>query len=352
VVAVASRFTDDRKLSRAADQIAQILLTAKQRAKRDQIPTGVRLFPDPQHNGVVTQAVFIQQPDDFTGGQITLGPAPTNPLVPAATGYPPPTNPNAVLDFSGGYGGDPTLWSVQPGDYLSVKGQIHLITSVQPYNPGPPAIPSMLFLAYPNQPGALSGSNISVTNAYGLSVGMLVNFSGMMTPNSVKITQINNSTVPATVTVNNPGGESAPAGTTLIFMLPKSSWIAPNAGSLPGTTGYTIIRAPRVLTGETPLQLPEGICIDPTVSIPAWSSPASPQTLDIMFAPDGRVIQPGGTDRVILWARDYTKDAANPGDQFLILIQTHTGFIAEHPVNTAPGGNPYQFTQDARSSGM
>src|SRR4029077_11712408 len=55
VVAVAPRFTDDRKLSRAADQIAQVLLTTKQRAKRDQVPTGVRLFPDPQHNGLVTQ---------------------------------------------------------------------------------------------------------------------------------------------------------------------------------------------------------------------------------------------------------------------------------------------------------
>src|SRR6516164_4564583 len=39
VVAVAPRFTDDRKLSRAADGISQWLLTAKQRSLRDQIPT-------------------------------------------------------------------------------------------------------------------------------------------------------------------------------------------------------------------------------------------------------------------------------------------------------------------------
>src|SRR6266478_1811392 len=74
VVAVAPRFTDDRKLSRAADQIAQILLTAKQRAKRDQVPTGVRLFPDPQHPGLITELQYIQQPDDFapTGSTVTL----------------------------------------------------------------------------------------------------------------------------------------------------------------------------------------------------------------------------------------------------------------------------------------
>src|SRR5207245_10516443 len=68
VVAVAPRFTDVRKLSRAADGLAQWLLTAKQRAKRDQVPTGVRLFPDPQHNNLVTQLQYIQQPDDFSVG--------------------------------------------------------------------------------------------------------------------------------------------------------------------------------------------------------------------------------------------------------------------------------------------
>src|SRR4029077_19621763 len=73
VVAVAPRFTDDRKLSRAADGLAQWLLTAKQRAYRDQIPTGLRLFPDAQHNNLITELQYIQQPDDFKGGGITLG---------------------------------------------------------------------------------------------------------------------------------------------------------------------------------------------------------------------------------------------------------------------------------------
>src|SRR5216683_1340267 len=78
VVAVAPRFTDDRKLSRAADQIAQYGLTAKQRALRDQIPTGLRLLVDQNlasqgKGNLVTELQYIQQPDDFQGGPITVG---------------------------------------------------------------------------------------------------------------------------------------------------------------------------------------------------------------------------------------------------------------------------------------
>ena len=152
----------------------------------------------------------------------------------------------------------------------------------------------------------------------------------------------------------------APSGVLPLYLMPApSSWIPNGTGMLSATgsgatTGYSIIRAPRVLSGETPLLLPEGICIDPNVSIPAWSplTPGSPQSFDIMFSPQGQVMSLRGQDRAILWVRDYTKDYPNnPGEQFLIQIQTHTGFIAEHPVDTS-SGNPYTFTQDARSSGL
>jgi hypothetical protein len=112
------------------------------------------------------------------------------------------------------------------------------------------------------------------------------------------------------------------------------------------TVEYRVIRQPRVLTGETPLQLPAGICIDPSRSVGLPSTPPG----DIMFSSQGGVLNSNGNDRFILWVNDYTKDASSPGEQFLILIQTHTGFIAQHPV--APGANPYLYTQDARSSGL
>jgi hypothetical protein len=126
------------------------------------------------------------------------------------------------------------------------------------------------------------------------------------------------------------------------------------------------------LTGETPLQLPSGICIDPNPKLAGDTNGFTPPQ-DIMFSPQGNVMNLRGVDSVVLWVRDYTKDVGpqllpnqplntypvsawpptgQPGDQFVILIQTHTGFIAEHPVDTTPNGNPYSFTQDARSSGL
>jgi hypothetical protein len=350
VVAVFPRFNEDRKLSRAADGLAQWLLTAKQRAKRDQVPTGIRLFPDPQHNGLITQVQYIQQPDDFTGGSITLGP--TYPNGPTAPPVLLAANSNGTIDFQGGFL-DPTLWPVQPGDYLSVKGQLHLITNVSN---------NVLLLASPSQQGAFtSGTTMTLANAYPLAVGMYVNCwttggGFAWPPNTVQITRVINTSVQPQIQVKN-APNPPPGGTLPLYLMPgPSSWIPNGTGMATATgggatKGYSIIRAPRVLSGETPLDLPESICIDPTVSIPPWSSPTSQGSLDIMFAPDGRMMSPTGLDHVILWVRDYTKDAGSPGEQFLILIQAHTGFIAQHPVDTT-SGNPYSFTQDARSSGL
>jgi type II secretory pathway pseudopilin PulG len=364
VAAVWPRFSEDRKMSRAADQIAQILLTVKQRALRDQIPTGVRLSPDPQQGPLITELQYIQQPDDFKGGAITVGPV----VIPgvngglpifAATGY--------NVDFTGGFGSQTTLYPVQAGDYLEVKGTglVHLISAPpQLISSSPPQ--SLLVLASPTgfgnvTPGAGMPpilSTITLTDSTGtipgnasqLAVGMLVNSPNWAAmPNAVQITGINNTTVPASITVQS--SSALPAGVAaLSFMPAPSTWIPAMTISTTGagaTQDYRIIRQPRVLTGETPLQLPAGICIDPTKSI---GVPALPP-MDIMFSPQGGVVNSAGNDRFILWVRDYTKDASAPGDQFLVLIQTHTGFIAEHPVNTGPGGY-YLFTQDARSSGL
>jgi type II secretory pathway pseudopilin PulG len=380
VVAVAPRFTDDRKLSRAADGLAQWLLTVKQRAKRDQIPTGVRLFPDPQHNNLITQLQYIQQPDDFSVGKITLGqtilpaglphwPPPNWPPtywaypVLVAQAYVDPATGLPTVDFTGGFN-DPTLWPVQgsidqrptapqpptlpgqPGDYLEVKGALHQILYVVPSTPSALILAPVAPFQPPNSPGPGPVMNsLTLTNYAQLASGMRVTGpwadpSTNMNPNTTNtIKSVNNTKSPQYITLKNPPG---PGGDWIGF-LPASVSSQP--------TAYNIIRQPRVLSGETPLLLPEGICIDPSAKI--YQDPyAFAPPLDIMFSPQGQVMNLRGQDRAILWVRDYTKDYPNnPGEQFLIQIQTHTGFIAEHPVDTS-SGNPYTFTQDARSSGL
>jgi hypothetical protein len=274
------------------------------------------------------------------------------------------------VDFTGGFS-DPSLWPVQPGDYLIVKGTAHLIQAV--YGPGSAAAPinnSFIVLApvAPFQPAGAAGAGtneVTLANTAQISVGMSATWSGNPTP--LRITKVNNMTPPLSITLS---GSPPPLGTVIGFLPPASTT----------PTTYNVIRQPRVLTGETPLQLPAGICIDPTWpkypgDLQVGMLPVDPITrnTDIMFSPQGNVMNLRGVDAVALWVRDYSKDLGpqlypnqapntypvstwpplgTPGDQFLILIQTHTGFIAEHPVDIGASGNPYSFTQDARSSGL
>lgn len=64
------RMNDNIKVSSAADQIQGVLVIAKQRAKRDQMPTGVRIV---FNGGVATQLQYIQQPDEINQGTYTNG---------------------------------------------------------------------------------------------------------------------------------------------------------------------------------------------------------------------------------------------------------------------------------------
>jgi len=382
VVAVAPRFTDDRKLSRAADQLAQILLTAKQRSKRDLIPTGVRLFPDPQHNNLITELQYIQQPDDFSpaGSMVILTSIPNSAAFtiasnfPQSTSWPPANWPPAGwtgsvlvaqaatpgLDFTGGFGNS-ALWPVQAGDYLNVKGAAHLIYLVSP---------TTLLLApvAPYQPSTsiagVSSSTLQFTpsaNTAQIAAGMIVTAPWGSATTTIR--SVNNTTIPMSITTNPPPNTGV---SDWIGFLPASA-----VSAMPQPTTYSVIRRPRVLQGETPLQLPAGICIDPTPKIinAATGQSVDPYAFavpgDIMFSPQGGTLNSGlaaGQDSIVLWVRDYTKDVSypvtswppggQPGEQFVIFIQTHTGFIAEHPVDVTPGNGPYTFTQDARSSGL
>jgi prepilin-type N-terminal cleavage/methylation domain-containing protein len=123
--------------SRAAMQVQGWLNVAKQRALRDQAPRGLRLWvtqltpagPDwwlgtTPYGNVVTECQYIEQPDDFSGGQIVSHtfqptPPPPPPLAPAI--YTPLNTLAMTVDPTNG-DPNPLYWSVQPGDYIEVLG--------------------------------------------------------------------------------------------------------------------------------------------------------------------------------------------------------------------------------------
>jgi prepilin-type N-terminal cleavage/methylation domain-containing protein len=135
-LALSPRLASSQKSATGASMVQGQLLIAKQRARKDGLPTGLRLIrastnpADPQFNQV-REMHFIQKPDDFNGGQIYVTIVPGN-LASAQTVYTVPSN---AADFFGGYGpnGDRRLWPVQPGDFLELKGGglVHRIIDVK-----------------------------------------------------------------------------------------------------------------------------------------------------------------------------------------------------------------------------
>jgi prepilin-type N-terminal cleavage/methylation domain-containing protein len=100
---------------RAVDLLSEWLLSAKQRARRDQVPTGIRLQTDA--SGLYSQVLYVQQPDALSGAQLggtCNGTGGTASATVTFTG----------VDFTGGGTvsgtGQVLQGLVQPGDYLQV----------------------------------------------------------------------------------------------------------------------------------------------------------------------------------------------------------------------------------------
>lgn len=295
VALVVPGISDQRKVSRGADQLQGWLLIAKQSALRDRSPRGLRLIPDasnpdPSMRRLIRELQYIEVPENYTpplNSILTVQQSPL-PLVPmTATNYSP--TPNQVVVT-----GDITPY-IQPGDFIEFT-----TTPVSIYQIAGPGHWPWLAMP-PNAPM----------------------FDGTVTRFSVT-TPIKEATVePFTMSSN-----------------------------------FRFIRSAKPLLGEEPLRLPKGVFIDPNgLSLLPPNPPTQLKgyepPLDILFAPSGQVVTSGAnaTGRIIL----HVRDDENVGTPTLITIYSRTGSIAAHPVNTDPsidGGNPYAFTSDGKSSGL
>jgi hypothetical protein len=140
------------------------------------------------------------------------------------------------------------------------------------------------------------------------------------------------------------------------------------------TSNYRILRRPRPILGESPVQLPGNIVVDlvsKDPGLPLNKPPVPPQlystlqpsvsgALDILFSPSGAVIDANGSlGNVYLFVHDINlvpNDPSDPdpsgtlGRTGLIAIQTRTGFIAAY--NVGPAGTPFYYASQGRSSGL
>jgi prepilin-type N-terminal cleavage/methylation domain-containing protein len=118
-VVLGPRLAEQARAAHGAEQLQGWLLVARQQARRDQTPTGLRLLVDA--DGHARSLVTIQQPDPLPAQGDCRGSGGTNPVL-----FDPPT------DFSAG-AGDPDQAAVRPGDYLELNGggQVHQIRAVR-----------------------------------------------------------------------------------------------------------------------------------------------------------------------------------------------------------------------------
>jgi prepilin-type N-terminal cleavage/methylation domain-containing protein len=310
-------FQDTELVNRGADQLQNWLLSAKMQAKRDGLPTGIRLFPI-QNSGTppftVSTVAYIQQPNPFAQGIYTGADTDPNPsAVPNTFGFPrakffiPPASPAPQITFFDGTAGA----VVSPGDYLELFG------------------------------------------------------GGVMR----RIVRIPSTFTNDSPTFFPPTPMASPPENASLILEQTSAPIPPLTPPTSSATNYRIILSPREMAGEQQLSLPTNVVVsfetpdntNPNITPLSRNVPNVPTNqgfVDILFSPSGAVVGQGtGTGQIILWVRDGSKSFAPPasldllvGKGTLITIQPRTGFIAAHPV--APGADPYLFTRDGKSSGL
>jgi hypothetical protein len=272
----------------ASDQVTLWLLTARQRARRDGAPTGLRLLPATDASGNVVfnpdgsvfarQLRYVQQPDPLTGGVCTG----LSNGVATFTG----------IDFLGG-AASADEYLVQPGDYLELRGGggVSRIDAVErdrlmlsDATPDPVEFAPTAYYRILRKPRPLPGE---------------------------KVLEV--------------------PGDTVIDLGPPSA-LDP------------VTRQPLSFSSAAPtrsVKVPERL-------VGGGRSPRK-LILEVVFSPAGAVVGPQ-SGKVILWLRDATAAPPDLGSPSLLALPVATGFVGAYDV--APGANPYRFAESGRGAGL
>ncbi len=349
--ALPKNMAGDYNRVRGIDQMMEWLLTAKQRAKRDQVPTGIRLVVD--STGLVTSVVYVQQPDalsgQVTGGQCTsttsgsAGP----PAVPATASF-------QNVDFQGGAStaGQINEALVQPGDYLSVNGgPVHLITGVGAPTGSPPTTTLTLY------PSPLSTSPLPTSNyCFYRQPRPISGEDAKQLPTDLAIRIIPITKGPAQIASGNttiglgdtsglyPGDPVVVSDgtnsvqTRIVVVTANSSITVANVAGLNSTTTGTVTDSPSLNVPQNP----------------------STGNYEIVFSQSGAIVGSGTTGgRIVLWMQDMYTGISPPPTVMtnipistLIAIQPRTAFIGAFDVTPVTIPDAYAYTEDGRSSGL
>ena len=326
----------------SADRVSGWLILAKQRALRDQRPSGVRFIGKSVGGNLIacTEAQYIETPEPWVPSAaarlVIVRPVndpynePAN--APALKIYFASTNVNDISEL---------IQRVHENDRIVLHDLIAASYQITGDDPTEAANP------VPNDPG-LTGYQFALIP---LGSGSLIDLSQRL----------------AAGFSPDAGGGATPPGVR------KSAVVL--------QVGIGFQSQPQPVLGEPLLQITDPMMIDARVGDAATSSVTSTTIgvnlaidpsgtsygFDVIFNPSGQLQAASNSGGVVcLWLRnkdtlrDSTNDVtANPrvgsnfdlaGEQLLVVISTRTGLISTQPVNN--GANPYLFAQDGKNNGV
>jgi prepilin-type N-terminal cleavage/methylation domain-containing protein len=291
--AFAPRITDSTNLSRAVDNLEQWLLTAKMRAKRDGLATGIR-FMQAQGDvaGTYSQFQYIQQPDPLSGGWWTSSGPVGAVLTSASNG----TVTFSGIDFSLGLPSSTDAyrrwqWLVQAGDYLEVRdGGVYLIGNVT------------------------SGTTLTLTN-------------------------LTSGSYDASLSISSPGTTNFRILRQARFLLGEEPLVLPNNFAVDMRQVGNVSPS----TIQSNYLNPAG-WNQTSITGPSYN-------YDIVFSPTGAVVGANASNGLVTFlVYDLTMDPYDSNRAGVIGVQTRTGFIGAYSVYST--ANPFYFAQIARESGL
>lgn len=399
-------FITSQQVVHGGDRVSGALLIAKQRAKREGAPRGLRFYVNPPNHptaaGHVTEFQYIESPDAWApnalgasnplGGRIVIASMQTaaGRTYPPLPGDTPPPSPPEVYFFTTSATAQSELnefeQRIEPtgGDYLVLPdfGTSYRITGW--------SIP-----AAGGQPILVNGVPISAANARRITLANYPDLGLATSPFTPPPTPVNASYVsfqygfqsaprpllgeptlqmPSSVIIDYRAPQTvppfpfppAPPGALLmngrVGDVGYRDWSNPSTGAVnPGPYW------PTTTAGVYPRTTP-----DP-------ANPAGPPlvSFDILFSPTGTVLY-NPNAAIVLWVRGLNKvdhprlaDPTNPaptqldlrssydeaGEQVLVTVYVRSGLIATHPVNPPPptptyGYDPYKNAKDGQNSGL
>jgi prepilin-type N-terminal cleavage/methylation domain-containing protein len=344
--------SSDNELSRIANQVQGMIVGARQTARRELVATGIRFLPSTNPN-VCEQLLLIQKPADiygYTFGRMIYQVGPLNVNVGSFVNFNAANNPLRYQQSISVVQFPLPIWSSSSEEELVKEGD--LLVNL---NETPPK--ACRILGKPNSAIFNNGLNTQINNDFPIS-SYPRSWTDVFVPNNLALIDV---------------GDYNP------FPLPPdgNSPVPPTLAYQP--RNYRIIRNPRVIPGEKPIDLPANFEISLVTQSSFFVSPTAQTTagdpapvpvavnlsrgfsgeLDLVFDSNGSISSQSASSDVYLWLHRKDSEIGDFNQDAIICIRKKNGAVGIFPVNpltygTAPNFyfDPFSFAKNPTNEGL